>query len=66
MGDLDATLGHHLDQVSVRKPISDVPAHAQLNDVGVESPFCGRSGHGRWASSFSTSGNKIRQSTRCP
>src|SRR5450755_4257973 len=39
MGDLDATLGHHLDQVPVRKPIGDVPAHAQLNNVGVECPF---------------------------
>src|ERR1017187_6149665 len=39
MGDLDATLGHHLDQVPVRKPIGDVPAHAQLNDVCVECPF---------------------------
>src|SRR5450755_2877888 len=39
MGDLDATLCHHLDQVSVRQPIGDVPAHAQLDDVGIEYTF---------------------------
>src|ERR1022692_4793054 len=39
MGDLDATLCHHLDQVSVRQPIGDVPPHAQLGDVGIEYTF---------------------------
>jgi hypothetical protein len=39
MGDLDATLCHHLHQVSVRQPIGDVPAHAQLDDVGIEYTF---------------------------
>jgi hypothetical protein len=39
MRHLDAALGHHLDQVPVRKPIGDVSAHTQLNDVGVEYPF---------------------------
>jgi hypothetical protein len=39
MGDLDATLCHHLDQVSVRQPIGDVPPHAQLDDVGIEYTF---------------------------
>jgi hypothetical protein len=39
MGDLDATLCHHLDQVSVRQPIGDVPTHTQLDDVRVERAF---------------------------
>src|SRR5450631_3654354 len=39
MCDLDATLCHHLDQVSVREPIGDVPPHAQLDDVGIEYTF---------------------------
>ena len=39
MCDLDATLCHHLDQVSVRQPIGDVPPHAQLDDVGIEYTF---------------------------
>ena len=53
MGDLDAPLGHHLDQIPVRKPIGNVPANAQLNDVGVESAFAVD-----WVS-----GNRLRNST---
>src|ERR1019366_2718333 len=39
MRDFDAALGHHLDEIPIRQPIADIPAHAQLNDVGVECPF---------------------------
>src|ERR1017187_6568371 len=39
MRDFDAALGHHLHKISIRQPISDVPAHAQLDDVGVEHPL---------------------------
>src|SRR5438552_6789026 len=31
-----ATLGHHRNEISVAQAISDVPAHAQNNDLGVE------------------------------
>ena len=37
MGDLDAALGHHLDQVPVREAIRDVPTCAQLDKVRIES-----------------------------
>jgi hypothetical protein len=39
MRDFDAALGHHLHKISIRQPIGDVPAHAQLDDVGVEGPL---------------------------
>src|SRR5664279_1828165 len=37
--DLHAALGHHLHEIPIRQPIRDVPAHAQLDDVGVEGPL---------------------------
>src|ERR1022692_4145470 len=36
MGDLDAALGHHLDQIPIRQAIRDVPTYAQLDNVRVE------------------------------
>ena len=39
MRDLDAALGHHLNQVPIRQPVGDIPTHAQLDDVGVEYPL---------------------------
>jgi hypothetical protein len=39
VGDLDAALGHHLHEVAIRQPIGDVPAHAELDYVGVEGPL---------------------------
>ena len=39
MGNLDTALCHHLHQIAIRQPIGDIPSHAQLNDVGVESTF---------------------------
>jgi len=33
------SLGHHFDQVPVRQSVRDIPAHAQLNDVGVKRAF---------------------------
>src|SRR6267143_6920028 len=32
----DAAFGHDFNEVSIAQPIRDVPAYAQLNDVGVE------------------------------
>ena len=39
MGDLDAALCLHLDQLSVRQLTGDVPPHAQLDAVGIEYTF---------------------------
>src|ERR1022692_2996763 len=36
MGDLDAALGHHLDQIPIRQAIRDVPTYAQLDNVRAE------------------------------
>jgi hypothetical protein len=36
VGDLNAALGHDLDQVSIGEAVADVPADAQLDDLGVE------------------------------
>jgi hypothetical protein len=36
VGDLDAALRHHLDQVPIRQPIGDIPPHAELNNVRVK------------------------------
>src|ERR1022692_2003269 len=36
MGDLDAALGHHLDQIPIRQAIRYVPTYAQLDNVRVE------------------------------
>jgi hypothetical protein len=33
---LNAALGHDLDQVSIGEAVADVPANAQLDDLGVE------------------------------
>ena len=61
MRDLDAALGHHLNQV----PVGDIPTHAQLNDVGIkralaiDSVTVNRLRH-------PTPRQTIRQSTRCP
>jgi len=63
MRDFDAALCHHLHKISIRQPISDVPAHAQLDDVGHRIPACDTSGHGRSASSFSTPARERHQST---
>ena len=37
--DLHAALDHHLHEIPIRQPIRDVPAHAQLDDGGVEGPL---------------------------
>jgi hypothetical protein len=34
---MDPALGHHLDQAAVREPVGDVPANAELDDLGVEA-----------------------------
>jgi hypothetical protein len=37
VGDGDAALGHDPDQISIAKPICEVPADAQLNDFRLKS-----------------------------
>ena len=37
MGNDDAALGHHLDQIPVTQPIGEVPPHTQLDDFGLKS-----------------------------
>src|SRR5271163_3903885 len=32
----DATLGHHRLEISIAQSVGDVPAHAQLDDLGIE------------------------------
>jgi hypothetical protein len=36
--DLNAALGHDLDQVSMGEAVADVPADAQIDALGVEYP----------------------------
>jgi hypothetical protein len=33
----NAALGHHRLQISVARSVGDVPAHAQLDDLGIEA-----------------------------
>src|ERR1700690_314960 len=66
MRDFDAALGHHLHKISIRQPISDVPAHAQLDDVGVEYAFTVHRVTRDRLRHSAPRANKIRQSIRCP
>src|ERR1039457_3971765 len=66
MRDFDAALGHHLHKISIRQPISDVPAHAQLDDVGVEYAFTVHRVTRDRLRHSAPPANKIRQSIRCP
>jgi hypothetical protein len=34
--DLDTTLRHHRDEISIAQPVGDVPADAKLDDVSIE------------------------------
>jgi hypothetical protein len=38
MGDGDAALGHHLDEIAIAEAVSDVPPDAELNSFGREPP----------------------------
>jgi len=66
MRDFDAALGHHLHKISIRQPISDVSAHAQLDDVGVEYAFTVHRVTRDRLRHSAPRANKIRQSIRCP
>src|ERR1035438_175421 len=63
---LDAALGHHLHQVPVRQSVSDIPAHAKFDDVGVEYAFTVHRVTRDRLRHSAPRANKIRQSIRCP
>jgi hypothetical protein len=51
----NATLGHHRLEISIAQSVGDVPAHAQLNDLGIETGDVGKWDLGQLAWSFGVS-----------